>query len=290
MSDKCPLLLFSGGLDSTFMLQAALQETDVDTLYVDAGQHVQKVQAEQLAQTAILAWLYRRGSEGTAIAPHRVRYAFEYTAKNLSSAPGIMSTQAPSWLIAAMYHFDPNLHSEVQIAYVMGDDALIYRHEMAAAWANLCLVSKGVAVPLVFPYMGWRKKNFLQRMPADLVDLVWVCELPEWEGKTITPCHRCPACKRHAREMKEHFGTPNAFRLLAKRARAASKEALKALPPDDIVAPEIESQTLSDGGSDSSRVSDAPARIPNRNKRLPRANPKRKLTPAKPKRPGSASG
>jgi 7-cyano-7-deazaguanine synthase in queuosine biosynthesis len=291
MSDKRPLLLFSGGLDSTHMLRSTLQETDVDILYIECGQHAQKIQAEHLARIDILRWIdaHRWVSDVAGEDVHRIRNHLEYRALTFVGAPGMTLSQAPVWLFAALYHFDPGIHSEVRIAYVLGDDALIYRHEIEAAWTNLCLVSKGVSVPLVFPLMGWRKSTLVNNTPADLLDLVWVCELPEWKGTTITPCHRCPACKRHDREMREAFGSSKDFQKRVKRAKDVFKAAQKAASVKQS-AP-VEEIEVSEGGSDSSRLGEAPASKSLRTKPLPRVNPKRsRATPARPNRSGSVSG
>lgn len=226
MSDKRPLLLFSGGLDSTYMLRTALMETDVDVLYIDCGQCKNKIQAESISRTAILRWMDDHAMLVEDEKRHRVRRTFDYTGVSYADAPNMMSSQAPVWLIGALYHFDPSIHSEVRVAYVMGDDALIYRHEMATAWENLCLLAKGVSVPLVFPLMGWRKSTILKYIQPDLLDLIWVCELPTWVGTTLTPCHKCIPCKRHDREMKEAFGKIKFFKERVKSANQDFKKAL----------------------------------------------------------------
>lgn len=254
MSTKRPLLLVSGGLDSTYMLQEALLQSHVDVLYVEAGQCVKKVQAEKLARAAIFGKLIERTEVLPEDQRYHIRNYLEYKAVSFVDAPALVASQSPVWLIAALYHFDPSIHSEVRIAYVMGDDALIYRHEMQKAWENLCLLTKGVAIPMVFPLMGWRKEHILQRVMPYLLEFVWVCELPQWKGNTIVACHRCRPCKRHDREMRDAFGSDKLFRRRVKISNdhlAAARETVKNTPPpSETPVVDVESS------SDSSRLSE----------------------------------
>jgi 7-cyano-7-deazaguanine synthase in queuosine biosynthesis len=231
MSNKRPLLLFSGGLDSTAMLYYELQNTDVDVLYIKGGQHDQKIQAELLARNSILDWLKDDRPVEPGKEHHQVVRDRSFDSINFAVSPGILACQPTSWMVAALYHVNPEIHSEVRIAYVMGDDALIYRHEMVNAWNYLLAFSKGVSdIPLVFPLMRWRKENILHHLPIQLVERVWVCELPVWKGQTITACGKCRPCKRHQKEMLEQFGSMKNFRQRCKEARKADLEARKNRP------------------------------------------------------------
>jgi 7-cyano-7-deazaguanine synthase in queuosine biosynthesis len=224
VTNKRPLLLFSGGLDSTTMLYAALQESDVDVLFCDCGQHAQKIQAERLARRNIIRWMNEERVVESGKERFHVVHEFNYSGVNFASAPSMRSTQSVPWLVAALYHCDPCCHSEVRIGYVMGDDALIYRHEIQEAWRNLCLFSKTDAVPLEFPLLHYRKEQLLKWLPADLLDLIWVCETPKWRGMEIVACGHCKPCERHNREMKSAFGTTVQFKKFVKQAKEANRQ------------------------------------------------------------------
>jgi 7-cyano-7-deazaguanine synthase in queuosine biosynthesis len=223
MSDKRPLLLFSGGLDSTMMLNLALRETDVDVLSSDCGQHELKLQAEKLARQRIIRWMDVDRAVGDDERRFTVRDRTNFVGVNFAMAPGMVSSQAPAWLFAALHTFDPNRHSEVRIGYVLGDDALAYRHEMQEAWKYLSLLSKRETVPLVFPLISYRKSQFLKWLPADLLDLIWVCEIPYWQGTTIVQCGRCNPCQRHQMEMTRAFGNKAKFEKAVTAAKRDTK-------------------------------------------------------------------
>lgn len=194
---KVPLLLFSGGLDSTFNLWCRLERTPVDVLYAFGGQSGIKAEAEKKARQRLMELLHKTTR-------FKVRKEIEAIPMDLLGMPGPVGlSQPPAWLFAALKHVDPETHSSVEIAYVLGDDALMMRHEIQAAWDNLCLVAKGVKVPLTFPLMRTTKQWVLKHMTAELLEAVWVCEKPKRVKRKPVACGTCHPCLRHKNELAE---------------------------------------------------------------------------------------
>jgi 7-cyano-7-deazaguanine synthase in queuosine biosynthesis len=191
---QVPLILFSGGLDSTYLLNFRLKHAPADTLYVSGGQHPLKIEAETKASAKILKLI-------EADQPYKVRNRLTLDSLSFAGAPATGFTQAPAWLFAALYHADPEVHNAVDIAYVMGDEITGCIHQLERAWEALWSVGKqGPLVPLQFPLKMHRKAQFLQELPQKILDEVWVCEVPTKPGKTIKACGQCAACVRSFHE------------------------------------------------------------------------------------------
>lgn len=203
--EKHPLILFSGGNDSTFLLYETLTNTDAHVLYVEGNQNSDKVRAELKAREAIKEWL----NENTL---HRVLsdtkyinsvYASDITYGNERGTDvfnAVTLAQPVSWLMSALYHYNPVIHSCVQLAYLCGDDIAASLTTLQYAWDHLCFSVKQQSVPIQFPLKNYRKSYILENLPKELANLTWVCELPvpkensDSKEQELIPCGRCIAC------------------------------------------------------------------------------------------------
>ena len=183
-----PLLLFSGGLDSTVMLQLALRESPVDVLYGECGQHRQKVIKEREARGKIIAHY-------NDVMPYKVWNEFEPNQEiSLNGSPYKSWGQMVPWLVYAIQAVDPEQHSEVQIGFVMGDSNAVVFDEVVKAWNSLWAISKtGPVVPLVFPLSREVKPNLLNKLDPRVYSMIWVCETPSSDKK----CGSCLPCMTH---------------------------------------------------------------------------------------------
>jgi len=196
--EKRALLLFSGGVDSTYQLYLNIQgKKKTDLLYVDGNQGKRKMFAEEVARTKILRLLdseYNASSLWCSVSTQ--------SNVNFSESPSVGFAQAPAWFIAALEAANPERHSEVQICYIAGDQITGYLDRLIYAWDNLWGIFKqGEKVPLTFPLRLKMKTQIYREIPEDLYHLSWVCELPEYvgddphsEGIKYQPCGTCLAC------------------------------------------------------------------------------------------------
>jgi 7-cyano-7-deazaguanine synthase in queuosine biosynthesis len=187
---KLPLLLFTGGLDSTYMLYRALQDGPVDTLYIPGVVGPDKEDAEHAARTRILSWLHKN-------APHPVRQNITTEPFPLGDHRLLTLVQPVAWLFATLKVVDPRLHSEVQLGYVITDQAATFHHEILGAWNNLNTLSKHEPVPMRFPLLTRQKTWIHESLPEPLRKLTWTCEFPMKKRPTAkrwTPCGRCLTC------------------------------------------------------------------------------------------------
>ena len=202
---KRPLILLSGGVDSTYLAQHAVSErTGFDRLYIKGGQGVYKIAAESAAVEAIVTQLNaslsdRIDSESRACRVCEPVFSFDnYNHKNFPSQ-GFF--QAYSWFFGAMSAADPDRHSSVQIGYLSSDQIASAAHRLIEAWELLWPIFKqGDFVPLEFPLWNryYTKQYVLGQIRLDLYKLTWVCERPvvkaQGDDKVYLECGRCDAC------------------------------------------------------------------------------------------------
>lgn len=205
---RLPLILFSGGLDSTFLLFEALKKSDVDVVYVRHHNiREEKINKEKEASEQILELL----QYDTRL---RERYDIKYRVRrklwahgqfnNLGNYPGpgaIVMPQPVMWLSAILSSINLRDTSDVEMAYVQGDCAIARLNYIRDGWSNLlyaCFDYDGLGghwPDLRFPLVFMSKAEIIQRMPKKLTELTWSCELPIRVSDTeIKACGECVPC------------------------------------------------------------------------------------------------
>lgn len=191
MDNKVPLLLWSGGLDSTFLLLCLLQDSDVDVVSLDGGQARMKCVAESAAREKILAYLRKDFK-------HRVRVIESVAKVNIANCKNLTWSQPVPWLVGALGAIDASRHSSIQMAYIGGDQAVTQVAQLEQTWAGLQALSLKQAVPIKLPFIHWSKCDILKAIPFDLYELTWTCENPSTEDEQ---CGHCRPCIDHKTEL-----------------------------------------------------------------------------------------
>lgn len=191
---KYPLLLFSGGMDSTYMLDLALVKSHVYTMYVDGGQGPDKVTQEKKARVDIFNSLLK--CDNKVLGDFTLN---DFSKLQMTDAAKFTKFKQPiPWLLAALYKTDPIYISEVQIGYTL-DDAMFVLSEIKDLWnAAWKITHTEDLVPLKFPLIDlmYEKREVIRFSNQELISKTWVCELPASKGKIYKPCGKCPACAR----------------------------------------------------------------------------------------------
>jgi 7-cyano-7-deazaguanine synthase in queuosine biosynthesis len=211
VANKRPLVLFSGGLDSTFnMLLHTLEGESVDYVYIDGGQGKSKVESEQATIDRILTALHEHARRKEKDVWHRFG-GHPLSKVNFCNTPSAGWRQPIPWLVSALEVVDPEKHSAVEVSYVQGDEIISRIPELQAAWAAMWSITKvGELVPLKFPLKDVSKQGILCQMPEDLYKLTWVCETPSLQTfawpKTCLDLERshngrCRACETRLVEL-----------------------------------------------------------------------------------------
>lgn len=195
---KVPLILFSGGMDSTYLVQWFLGYSDVDTLFVECDPHPLKIQKEREARAKLFRLFEKYYS-------FKVLHDYEHTLTGVySTHQKLNGRQQISWLTAALAVFDEQRHHSVALGYVSGDQAPAFRQYYEAFWRAGWTMTRGVLSeppPLHFPILNHNctKYDVVDCIDKRLVTSTWVCETPESIGegahKTIKACQQCRPCR-----------------------------------------------------------------------------------------------
>lgn len=198
---KVPLVLFSGGLDSTYLMYKHAKEgRQTHHMYLTGGQTARKIECESEAREKILKYFYEHYPKA-CFSEHRGSNEGYPVTLNFANGYGVSWSQSIAWLICALGAVNPDRHSSVQVSYVLGDQALQLIETMQTAWKALWTMAKlGELVPLEFPLKHTTKYNIMQEMPRELYKLTWVCETPRGLDGERQPCGTCYGCETRALE------------------------------------------------------------------------------------------
>lgn len=202
MSDKkkCVLIPWTGGLDSTALMVMAMKaEHRIYYVHMEGGQP----ETQQKAEKEACHWISNKFHElfPGQVQPKLVRTRLKIDPSNT----GMPMTQMPAWfmhLIAllAPRHLD-RPYDEIQMGYVLGDDAAYACTHLALAFEHLAKAIYGLDYnppKLTFPVMAYRKGTLLRIMEDyKLEELISYCELPQLYDEGWRPCGECVSCRRH---------------------------------------------------------------------------------------------
>ena len=189
-----PLVLFSGGLDSTYLLQTLLQEyKEVDVLCVEL-----KSQPNQTArQNKAIDKILKRLANLQVKEPDRygvIRHKHTFSNEGLCFG-GLSLNQMHIWITSAMCAVRRDTQG-LYIGYVSGDDAIYSISSLQHAWANLIQACEflGNTPPQLYTPLGLTKKaSILANIDPTLLKHVTWCESVDSKSDL---CGVCPSCER----------------------------------------------------------------------------------------------
>ena len=194
---KKHLVLFSGGLDSTFLLYKLLKDGhDVTTFYVDIQNNSEKVQVELLQRSLILEKLENEFPGKT----NDLGVVMSIDVKRIDR-DNIPLPQPNVWTLAAAMCCPKGI-DEISIGYVMHDSALSYLTEIKRLFTSYSAFLRTTKFPkLTFPIIKYAKQEILKLLPNEYVKLVTFCENPKLDidkdgnMKNFKSCGHCDACE-----------------------------------------------------------------------------------------------
>lgn len=199
MNKKRPLVLWSGGFDSTVLVIDKLADGDIDIMYVDLENNKRAQRREKKAIAKIKLLIKDANLKGKII------YEYDFGYQRISASKAVYA-QPALWLQAVTFCVDPERHSEVLIAYVKGDDVWHYKHQIKKVYKTLLALTchDDDVVPLKFPLEWNTKANLLEWLGTfvynkQVLNLIYYCEAG-WKE----PCGECTSCKRHIQEVDVH--------------------------------------------------------------------------------------
>jgi len=209
--NKKVVVLFSGGLDSTYLVWDNLKKGNVVIpVYFTITNNGDKPQLERNR----IKLLYKKFHEtyGDLIKEPENVMGVEIT--NLGS--GLHFHQVPVWILGLQFCQISYLN-EIQIGYIMNDDVISYINDIKKIYNSY----KGILdkqIPLKFPLLKIKKELIFKELPKKYRDLTVTCENPKIignENATILnyePCGNCPACVKKIHVCNEFDNIPENYR------------------------------------------------------------------------------
>lgn len=233
-SKKIPLVLLSGGLDSTLALAETLKESTCDVIYIAGRQGPRKVMCEKNAVKNILGYLNALVEDPNN--PTAIRHKVNHVSyKNLDNEDIMFRggfQQVMYWIVGAMNHIANNQYNEryssVVLSYLLDDQMATFHQTLELAWDNLGKICTTGLPPLSFPLLKMTKASVIgsyldNPSMEELLKLTWTCELPHTpeelkalqagepipdrtsvENPEFVACGVCVACEHQQSGYRHH--------------------------------------------------------------------------------------
>lgn len=194
---KDVFVLWSGGLDSTFLVEKNLIDGNSVTVGYAKLNNNEKKTEKELASIKKMLGIFKTRCPGTV----RDLGVISEHLFNLGSG-NLTLKQLPVWINSLLY-LDRN-YEEIQIGYTMNDDAISYIpdiHKIYDAYRGL--MTRDMS-PITFPLMKQKKADTLYLISDDIRKLIVFCE--DERSDFCGTCHSCLRMKDTIRECSEWYG------------------------------------------------------------------------------------
>ncbi len=200
-SKKNVAVLFSSGLDSTYLMYKNLEEGNrVYPIYIEIKNNENKSKVEKQAVRMLCKVFTKKYGHDYIESPKFV------TEILVNGRPDLLLQQLPLWIFGMMYT-DLLSYDEIQIAYVANDDALSYLSEIKKLYNSYkWIVHNGKLPKLKFPLTKTTKREMMDELPDEYRNFISSCENPELKPYHIKlndlrmqffePCGECVPCQR----------------------------------------------------------------------------------------------
>jgi len=172
-SKKRVAVLFSSGLDSTYLVYKNLEEGNhVLPVYVEITNNINKVKIEKQNIFMLYELFVEKYGHDLISKPIIVT---EVSVNNYSHE--IIFTQLPIWIFSISYLTYSDL-DEIQIAYVSNDDAISYISEIKKFYKAHKWLHRGKQPKLLFPLIKLMKYEIMEKLPSQYKPYLTSCENP----------------------------------------------------------------------------------------------------------------
>ena len=174
--DKKVAILFSGGLDSTYLVWKNLTDgNEVYPIYIEIENNDKKTMLEK--NRIKLLWKefnnefhYNKPLNKSLL--HDIQYVLKV---NVSSREdSLYFKQIPIWMFAMAFLQSLSI-DEIQIGYVANDDAISYLSDIQNIYKSFEVISEPL-LPLTFPLVKNQKHQIFRELPIQYRDLIFSCE------------------------------------------------------------------------------------------------------------------
>ena len=201
--NKKVAVLFSGGLDSTYLLWKNLKEGNIVVpVYVE----IENNEAKSILEKNRIELLYREFKkefdadsswEGKSKLK-RIEYLFNVGIS--AREDSLYFKQVPVWIFATLFMQSLDV-DEIQIGYVSNDDAISFLDDIRKIYKSYQAICDPMK-SLKFPLVKYKKELMARELPENYLKLIVSCENPRIVGNNdaefieYSPCCRCEPCKR----------------------------------------------------------------------------------------------
>jgi len=202
---KNVLVPYSGGLDSTYLIWKNLKEGNkVTVIYLEIENNYTKVELEKIHRTEIIKRFRNEFSYSQL-----EEKSYNYKIRVDYHSVGYSLIQVPIWILGMFLTLEP-CYDEVQMGYVMNDDAISYLDEIRNLYeAHKIFVTDINQLEkfpkLTFPIIKMKKEEMIHALPKQYLELVYSCENPRIKSDNSSAiveysyCGNCVPCERYKR-------------------------------------------------------------------------------------------
>lgn len=195
-------VLFSGGLDSTYLVWKLLEEGHiVEPVYFEIANNKGKTISEKRA-IKIIFDKFKENYKSQLVHYETLKTTKIEILGGSSWDRLISLAQVPVWIFGMMY-INGKAADEVHVGYVLNDDAISFIPEIRKIYNSYkgicCEKAKAEWPKLKFPIIKMSKDEIWRELPTEYRDHVWWCENPTHDGnyENLAPCEdHCVACKK----------------------------------------------------------------------------------------------
>jgi len=202
MVQKSVSILFSGGLDSTYLVYSLLKDPNISSIkliYVEIQNNVEKIKVEKIQLPKIISLLKKYDENNKIVDAENIKgenvyYTVHYTCYINCESNNLDFKQLPLWIQASLYA----VTDEIYIGYVQNDDAISYLKDFKKIWKSYKSINSSLP-KLKFPLYKTSKEYIIENLPIDLFEEVFSCEQPiiNKKEKTFIDCGCCVPCKKN---------------------------------------------------------------------------------------------
>ena len=188
-------VLFSSGLDSTYLVWNNLKKgNEVYPIYFE----IKNNQDKPILEKNRVSVLHTKFFEEFKNLIHPPKYVISVDVMDINTRLHLV--QAPIWILGLLFSQIENI-DEIQIGYVMNDDAISYIDDIKKAYNSYKTLSDNL-IPISFPLRKTKKEEIVENLPEKYRELTITCEEPRIKGNPNAEileyhaCGYCVACKR----------------------------------------------------------------------------------------------
>jgi len=198
MSKKIAIL-FSGGLDSTYLVWKNLKEDNiVFPIYVEIENNEVKTILEKNRIELLWKEFEKEFHKNDSFNLKPIQYAVKVDVH--ANEGSLYFKQMPIWIFTVVFLQGMDNIDEIQIGYVSNDDAISYLDDIQNIYKSYQAISEPMK-PLTFPLTKMKKRQMAEELPEQYRKYIFSCEIAKIKGSKdvefieYEPCCECASCK-----------------------------------------------------------------------------------------------